>query len=134
MERWYFFVSILVLVAFFAGCAPTANAGLQEVKALDSIPSADCPLTVPGTLSFEAPAPFPPTAPFQSHFWFGSENLWTALPDDGSWSDLPHNPNGYTQKIFWWSALYSLKDELEPDLAVTGKRLDGEAPPLNVSK
>ena len=43
---------------------------------------------------------------------------------------MPENPGGYTQKIMWWSSLYSLKDELEPALIVSGKRLDGESEPL----
>jgi hypothetical protein len=50
------------------------------------------------------------------------------------WSDLPHNPEGYTQKLFWWSEFFSLKNEPEPDLMVFGKRLDEEAPALKVSK
>ncbi|HZM23014.1 MAG TPA: hypothetical protein VFC02_14795, partial [Anaerolineales bacterium] len=59
-----------------------------------------------------------------------SEHLWTALNTDGVWSKLPENSDGYGQKIMWWSSLYSLKDELEPELVVSGKRLDGEAEPL----
>jgi len=50
------------------------------------------------------------------------------------WSALPHNPEGYTQKVFWWRQGYSWKDEPEPQLSVTGRRLDTPAPPLNVSK
>jgi hypothetical protein len=43
---------------------------------------------------------------------------------------LPDNPAGYTQKIFWWSDLFSLAKEPEPALVVTGYRLDAKAPPL----
>jgi len=50
------------------------------------------------------------------------------------WSGLPNNPEGFTQKIFWWSSLFSLKDELEPALVVFGERLDAKAPPLKVSR
>jgi hypothetical protein len=47
---------------------------------------------------------------------------------------LPHNPEGYTQKIFWWSEGYSWTEEPDPELSVTGRRLDGPAPALIVSR
>ena len=157
IQRLYFTLSILILTSLLAGCAPSANAQAQEVKAVEnSVPTdqpkqsqpADsatsetlthdppdsCPVTVPQDPPFTAPEPYSPNAPFVSEFWFGSENLWTALPTDAVWYALPHNPQGYTQKIFWWSNLFSLKDELEPALVVTGERLDAKAPPLIVSK
>lgn len=132
MQRFHFLLSIAALMWFFTGCATSANAQLQETETPDS--SANCPITLPGSTSFEAPAPFSPTAPFENEFWFGNENLWTALPRDGRWSGLPLNPDGYTQKIFWWSTLFSIEDEPQPDLVVFGKRLDGEAPALIASK
>ena len=61
-------------------------------------------------------------------------HLWTALPTNGVWAGLPNNPEGYTQKIFWWSSLFSLTDELEPALVVAGERLDAKTPPLKVSR
>jgi len=155
MHRLYFTLSILILVSLLAGCAP----GSSQIKSLEdyrmptdlpepssltktvqtetaaSIPPTDCPVTTAkDSTSFEAPAPYSPSAPWQGIFWFGSEHLWTALPADGVWSGLPNNPGGYTQKIMWWSDLYSLKDELEPDLVMTGERLDAKAPQVKVSK
>jgi hypothetical protein len=53
---------------------------------------------------------------------------------DGAWRDLPYSETGYTQKVFWWRQGYDWKAEPEPDLTVTGRRLDGEAPPLVASK
>jgi hypothetical protein len=50
------------------------------------------------------------------------------------WSGLPHNPEGYTQKVFWWRKGYSWTAEPEPHLIVTGRRLDESASPLNVSR
>jgi hypothetical protein len=47
---------------------------------------------------------------------------------------LPHNPEGYTQKVFWWREGYFWRDEPEPELYVTGRRLDASAPPLKVSR
>lgn len=130
MKTTKFFVFIILFAALVAGCVSKASIQPQEVKALEvNDPQANCPLTT-SKESFEPPAPYPPSEPFPNEFWFGSEHLWTALPENGTWSDLPHNSSGYTQKIFWWSSLFSLKDEPEPALVVIGERLDGEAPPL----
>jgi len=148
MYRLYFTLSIFVLASLLAGCAGSAIAQSNEVvltevpkkveettnpEVLSKAPPADCPVTT-NTTSFEAPAPYSPSAPWPSEFWYGSEHLWTALPTNGVWAGLPNNPEGYTQKIFWWSSLFSLKDELEPALVVFGERLDAKAPPLKVSR
>jgi hypothetical protein len=154
MQRLSFFLSILVLASLLAGCAPGTNGQPGMMKSLEdyrmptdvpaassltetakteiaqSIPPADCPVTTAENVSFEAPAPYAPSAPWPGLFWFGSEGLWTALHTNGAWSGLPLNPDGYTQKIMWWSNLYSLKDELEPALIVRGRRLDAKAAPL----
>jgi hypothetical protein len=134
MQRLYFLLSTIVPVLFLTGCATSTNAQPQEVKALGSNPPANCPVTLPDTTSFKPAIPSLPTEPFPGEFWFGFESLWTSLPSDGVWSSLPHNADEYTQKIFWWSEYFSLKDEPEPDLVVFGDRLDEKALPLNVSK
>ncbi len=152
MQRAYFIPLFLILASLLAGCA--SNINNQAVKSLEeyrmptdvpvpssmteaakteialSIPPADCPVTTAGILAFEAPKPHSASAPWPGIFWFGSEHLWTALDANGVWSGLPKSPDGYTQKIMWWSTLYSLPDELEPALVVTGRRLDAEAPAL----
>lgn len=146
MQRLYL---LTILLFFLAGCAafmktktleeyrmptdipsaPELTATAQtEIEAL--IPPADCPMTLPGKVTFQAPEPYFPDAPWENMFWYGSEHLWTALHKTGVWSGLPDNPEGYTQKIVWWSDLYSLKDEPEPALVVLGRRLDADAPPL----
>jgi hypothetical protein len=56
------------------------------------------------------------------------------VPKNGEWSDLPHNRDGYTQKIAWWREGYSWTAEPQPKLTVTGRRLDAAAPALNVSR
>lgn len=94
------------------------------------IPPADCPVTTVKVSTFKAPTPYSPNAPWDNFFWFGSDQLWTALRTDGLWAQLPLNPEGYTQKIMWWSDKFVLQDELEPALVVTGERLDDKAPPL----
>ena len=144
------FISICILALSPAACAPVlsqvqtreeyrmptevleAPALTQTVEAeiVSKIPPADCPVTTTAMLSFEAPEPYSSVAPWEGIFWYGTEGLWTALHDDGVWAGLPLNPDGYTQKIMWWSDFYILSDELEPALVVSGRRLDGEAPTL----
>jgi hypothetical protein len=110
----------------------SANSAKSETVSKD--PLADCPLTVPQDPAFTAPEPYSPNAPFLTQFWFGSKHLWTALPIDGIWAGLPHNPEGYTQKVFWWREGYVWTEEPQPDLKVIGERLDASAPPLIVSE
>jgi len=102
-------------------------------EALPQDPPADCPVTMPQDPVFVPPAPYDALGA-KGYFWYGSSSLWTAIPTDAVWYSLPHNPEGYTQKIFWWSDLFSLKDELEPTLMVFGESLDAKAPPLKVSR
>ena len=148
MHRLYSILLILSLV--LAGCVlrtgesktledyrmptdvPSASSLTQtaQTEVASLIPPKDCPVTTSANISFKAPEPFSPIAPWKGIFWYGSEHLWTALNTDGVWSKLPENSDGYGQKIMWWSSLYSLKDELEPELVVSGRRLDGEAEPL----
>ena len=151
MQRPCFTISILICTTVLAGCAnlqpqesklpedyrmPTevleAPALTQTVESeiASRIPPADCPVTTMGELSFKAPAPYSPSAPWEGIFWFGSEGLWTGLYNNGVWWGLPLNPDGYTQKIMWWSTSYSLPDEPQPALVVSGRRLDGESPAL----
>lgn len=87
-----------------------------------------CAVTRPIPI-FVPPSPFlaSPPAYYQSD-WFGSAALWTMINHDGEiWkqSSLPHNPEGLTQKIFWWSANWPARVELEPAITVVGTRLDG---------
>ena len=100
--------------------------------ALDAAPNS-CHVTQPPNLPFIPPSPYSPNA-LWNDFWYGTDSLWTAVPRNGVWSALPHNPEGYTQKVFWWRKGYSWKEEPEPPLSVTGRRLDAPAPSLNVSR
>jgi len=116
------FLSILLLTA----CTP----GFQQatVEAITPTPTVSeteqsCPVTLSPAELFIPPDPYPATPP-GDHFWYGDESLWTALPPDGIWDYLPHNPTGYTQKLLWWRVGYSWTEEPQPDLQVSGYRLD----------
>ena len=156
MQKLYLFLITLVLACLLAGCASKAAVQPEEVQALENPeptdltekskladsaksetlskePPADCPLTVPQDPLYTPPSPYSDLG-FKGEFWYGSNSLWTAFPQNGIWSGLPHNPEGYTQKIFWWREGYVWTDEPQPALTVTGERLDASASPLIASK
>lgn len=95
---------------------------------------ATCSVTRAPDPPFVPPPPYSPSSPFAGEFWYGTQALWTLLRADGTWQGLPLNPGGYTQKVFWWRKGYSWTAEPEPQLFVTGRRLDAPAPPLIASK
>lgn len=97
--------------------------------------SASCPITQPPESPFIPPTPYPAEPPPEyEEFWYGTPELWTMLRVDGTWSSLPHNAAGYTQKIAWWREGYDIYTEPNPELIVTGKRLEASAPPLLESR
>jgi hypothetical protein len=154
VQRLYFLLSILALL--LVGCTPQAAAQPEGAKALEiptptSLPEKtnpvdfvtsevvphrppeNCPITVPQNPLFIPPSPYDSMG-FEGEFWYGSNSLWTAVRESGVWEALPHNPGGYTQKVFWWRDGYVWTEEPEPALTVTGERLDAPAPPLSASK
>jgi len=70
-------------------------------------------------------------------FYFGTEKLWTALQKSGDvWGWLPRAPgheHDLTAKIFWGSVDYDRHKEGNANLKVTGRRLDGDAPPMQAN-
>jgi hypothetical protein len=87
-----------------------------------------CAATQPPTPAFHAPLPYSFKSPFEGEFWYGSDSLWTSLPNTGSWPALPQTTEGYSQKIFLWRKGYSAEAEPRPKISITGERLD--SPPL----
>jgi hypothetical protein len=144
MQKQKLFAFILGVALVVGGCVSKPPAELTKVPptstaekfvdvksmAVKDVASPGCPVTLPADPVFKAPEPLSADAPWPGIFWFGTEHLWTALDTNGVWEGLPKNPDGYTQKIMWWSSLFSLRDELEPALVVFGRRLDAEAPAL----
>jgi hypothetical protein len=112
------------------------GASTPQVSTLTSSgPPASCPITHPPGTPFVPPAPYPATPPstYAGQFWYGTADLWTMLRDDGTWSDLPLGERGYGQKVFWWREGYDMVAEPNPELTVSGKRLDAPAMPLVAS-
>src|ERR1041384_6096067 len=149
MQKLYFILLIFV-ASLLCGCAgksaaakspeekqlptraPTALPPIVTAQETAIAGLANCPLTLPQNAKFTPPAPYSDLG-WYGDFWYGSNSLWVALPQKGIWSILPHNPDGYTQKIPWWREGYNWQAEPEPPLKVTGERLDDKAPPLNAS-
>ena len=87
-------------------------------------PPPSCSVTVQPTPAFFAPPPYPQSAPGFRSFWYGSQTLWTLLAEGGAWHGLPRNPNGFRQRVFWWSPGFDGRVEPLPKLSVAGRRLD----------
>jgi hypothetical protein len=109
----------------------------QENRTQDNRP-ANCRVTLPSDGRFTPPSPYSaePESKGVFSFWFGTEKLWTVLPTDGAWQGLrPYSPEetSLRQKLFWWRTGYNWKTETQPQLKVTGRRLDGMAPALRAS-
>jgi len=127
--RAYWLITLPAMV--LSACRTTAPPGVSTAGAPGT-----CPVTPAPLPAFVPPAPYsaqPPPA-YAGQFWYGTPALWTMLGSDGSWSALPKGAEGYSQKVFWWSAGYSASEIPEPELTVTGKRLDGEGGPLIPSR
>jgi len=102
--------------------------------AVQDAPPSSCPVTLPSEENFVPPYPVPTSS--AAHFGlaaaskFGTEKLWTVLPNDGIWrGPIPSKPGdfAYSDKLPWFRVhpAFSLKDG---PLTVAGKRLDGPAP------
>jgi hypothetical protein len=87
---------------------------------------ATCLTTLPQSPAFTPPAPYPADA--SGGFWYGSEALWTRLPLQGNWATA-----GVMQKFFVFSKNFDWRTARQPLLIVTGKRIDGDAPPVAVA-
>ena len=130
----------LFAYAVLLTAAPTQTTEhLGEVSATQDSRPANCRVTLPSDGRFTPPKPYPaePDSNGIFSFWFGTEKLWTVLPTDGTWQGLrPYSPaeTSLRQKLFWWRAGYNWKTEMQPSLKVSGRRLDGMAPPFQSSR
>lgn len=94
-------------------------------------------MTRPPTPAFVPPAPYPPQPyptdpPTPNEVWYGTDALWTMLPENGVWgaTGLPYSDGFYWMKLLWFHYGYDWQKEPNPPLTITGRRLDGPALPL----
>ena len=149
MNKLSFILLIFLISSLLASCAgqPANAKSMEDYRMATSVPTKpeltataqteivsrtppkDCPITRPQEPLFTPPAPYSKLG-WEGYFWYGSNSLWLSLREDGVWQSLPHNPEGYSQKIVWWREGYVWTEEPQPDLTMTGERLDAKAPPL----
>lgn len=97
--------------------------------------TAQCLATLPPNPTFVPPITYPPGTLSTGMFWYGTDELWTALSFDGKWT-IQNNvlaPKGYRTKLVFWRRGFDWRKESEPKLIITGKRLDGDAPSIAVA-
>lgn len=83
-----------------------------------------CPVTKP--IESASPEPFSSAA----GKWFGTEKLWTLI-EPGRWIGTRKTDAGFLQpKLVWFSSGYDWKQEPDPALTVTGRRIDAPSAPL----
>jgi hypothetical protein len=83
---------------------------------------AGCPVTMPPEPGFVPPDPDRATSATPSGAWYGTAELWTVLPIDGSYQP---------RKSVWWSEEFDGgRVEQTPDIAVTWERLDLDRPAI----
>ncbi|MEI9975737.1 MAG: hypothetical protein WDO73_28960 [Ignavibacteriota bacterium] len=90
----------------------------------------NCPVTKSPDFAFAPPSPYPEAK--GKSFYVGTANLWV-LVYPSPWRGLPYWPEGYRQKIVWWSEGCRAKTDPLPAIVIGGRRLDGNAPPLVVT-
>ena len=138
------FILVLILVSCCALCcssfrSSTTATSIQStsIDEQSPVPPASCRLTRPPTTPFTPPGERSGGCEDDS-FWIGTPELWLCLPKKGEvWGWVPHAPgheHDLTAKIFWGSADFDYHKKEDYILKVTGRRLDGDAPPLVVSK
>ena len=124
-----------VLVIAFAALTPNSQQAHAQPPAPqhETVP-ASCPMTPRPARAFIPPADYRSAEVRPKNFFLiGTEKLWTEIGDSMIWQWRPHAPGheqNLTAKIFWFRDDYSWRSEPVPKLRVTGKRLDGPAPPL----
>jgi len=117
-------VVVVLAVAVSSGLFPQTDVGGPGASGAssphDGSDLAHCPVTKPTT-------PFqPPTDGVipASKAWYGNRILWTWLDRDGEvWTGLPRSETGLTQKTFWWSQLFDVRREPQPEIYVVGSRI-----------
>jgi hypothetical protein len=110
---------LLALVALFVSPQiATENKGVEN-----------CGVTRSTDTLFVPPSPYLRDTTPPRMFWYGSEQLWTVLDSDATWSQAPlADYQGFRTKLTYWSTNFDRRTEPEPKLTVTAQRLDHESP------
>lgn len=124
-------VLVIALATLTPGGQQTSS---QPPAPREEIVPAPCPMAPRSARAFIPPAEYRTTEELpKGWFLIGTEKLWTEIGESMVWQWRPHTPGheqDLTAKIFWLSEDYNCRTEPIPKIKVTGKRLDGPAPPL----
>lgn len=125
------FLRVVLLISLVTVAAMSQeNSAAQRPKAPTS-----CPVTLAPTVPF-TPDGEREMGQNDKSFWLGTDKLWISLPKAGEvWGWGPRAPGSrdLTAKVFWGSVDFDYRRK-EYDLKVTGRRIDGDAPPLWVDR
>lgn len=89
---------------------------LSSLQGDTSGPGYPCVVTLPPDPGLTPPEPYPPAPSAPSMRWYGTADLWTPLPADGSYPQ---------RKSMWWSSRFEGGGrEPDPDISVVFERLD----------
>jgi hypothetical protein len=128
-RRWAFVAGAASMAAVLAGVTialplliPRAGGGVGSTPGYYPTGKENCPITRPEP-DFSPKAGYPAAI---GKAWYGSDDLYVMLDKNGEdWSGLPKSELGLTQKTFWYRFGYDSMREPEPDIRVSGVRLDG---------
>ena len=127
---------LLMTLASVPGSGQPASSQQTSPKP-ESVP-ASCLVTSRPARPFIPPADYRTEELPEHLFWIGTNELWTTIYEPMVWQWAPHQPGHeqevqpLTAKIFWYRVGYDWRAEPQPKLTITGRRLDGPAPPLMV--
>lgn len=117
-----------LVVAILIGAPCSAqNAAVDRSTDSCSVTSSQNPPFLPQSPGFHRPT--------KGEFWYGSDQLWILLGNDGTWSEqAPPDCDGFCTKLTYWSEDFDWRREPHPKLSVTAHRLDHEAPLVMASR
>ena len=125
---------MVLVIALAASTAGGRQASSQQSSPQRNPVPESCPMTPRPSRAFIPPADYRSPDPLPKNFFLiGTEKLWTEIGDSMVWQWTPHTPGheqDLTAKIFWFREDYHWRTEPVPKLRVTGRRIDGPAPPL----
>lgn len=94
----------------------------MATAACSDVSPSGCPITDVADSPFTPGPNHPATPPGDDVAWFGTADLWTILPTDGSYE---------LRKSIWWSENFEgAEAEPMPELSVTYERLNSHAAPV----
>jgi hypothetical protein len=109
----------------------------RSKRSLGDIAPANCPVAKPLSPPFIPPPPWSDQdgdSVDGREFWYGSYDLWTALPRSGTWKGLHLNyartTPVYSLGVLWGRKGYDRHREPRPNLRIKGRRLGAQAGPL----